>query len=246
MNSYPKQTHGETERRPALIGLSEFRRAVRQRFRSGQATNLEPIDLSVRLECSALIKIIAEPRCFRSPRPDDDQVPGTRSGVSFSPKRRPLAVLVVEDDVLVRLIAIDMLDEAGFRTIEARDAQEAMVLLEAHAEVQVLFTDWNMPGEIDGLGLARLVRRRWPDVGIIVTSGKMLPQPGDLPAGARFIKKPYRASVLIQEVENFLSGHSEAEPGAAVTPAGLVAHRPSSHAAGGADIAGPPPEADKT
>lgn len=64
----------------------------------------------------------------------------------------PVAILVVEDDILVRMIASDILTDAGFRVMEAHDAQEAMTLLEARADVQVVFTDWNMPGEIDGVG----------------------------------------------------------------------------------------------
>jgi CheY-like chemotaxis protein len=154
-------------------------------------------------------------------------------------------VLVVEDDVLVRMIATDILEEAGLRTAEARDAKEAMILLEARPEIRVLFTDWNMPGEIDGLGLARMVYKRWPAVGMIVTSGKMDPEPGELPAGARFLKKPYRPSALIQEVEDLLDD-TEVELGAPVIPEGLLSHSPSSHAAGGGDIAGPPSEPDKT
>ncbi|GJD98032.1 response regulator [Methylobacterium iners] len=160
-------------------------------------------------------------------------------------KQNQAEILVAEDDVLVRMIATDILEEAGFRTVVVHDAVEAMIALEARPEIQVLFTDWNMPGEIDGLGLARLVHKRWPTVGIVVTSGKLHPEPGELPAGARFIKKPYRPSLLIQEVEDLLAGHTEANVGAPVIPEGLISHTPSSHAAG-ADIAGPPSEADKS
>ncbi|MGH1587692.1 response regulator [Methylobacterium phyllosphaerae] len=159
---------------------------------------------------------------------------------------RPVAVLVVEDDVLVRMIAADILSDAGFRTLEARDAREAMTLLEARGDVRVLFTDWNMPGDIDGLGLARLVRHRWPTVGIILTSGKMRPAPGDLPAGARFLSKPYRPSALIEEVENLLHEHGDgAHSGAPVVPTGAVMQTPVGGALGG-DIAAAPSEADKS
>lgn len=166
--------------------------------------------------------------------------------MAASSKQNPIEILVVEDEVLVRMMAVDILEEEGFRIIEACDAREAMILLEARPEIRILFTDWNMPGEIDGLGLARLVHKRWPAVGIIVASGKLHPEPGELPVGARFIRKPYRPALLIQEAEDLLDGHSDRDPGAPVIPEGLLSHTPSSHAAGGGDIAGPPSEADKT
>jgi DNA-binding NtrC family response regulator len=192
------------------------------------------------------VSIIAEPERPGSPRPDDDQVQNRGETMTSGPDNRPVAVLVVEDDVLVRMIASDILTEAGFRAFEAHDAEEAMTLLEARADVQVLFTDWNMPGDIDGLGLAHLVSKRWPAVGIIVTSGKMRPARGDLPAGARFLKKPYQPSVLVSEVESMLEQEDEAAQGASVLPEGILMQNPVSGAAGGGNIAGPLPEPDKT
>ena len=159
----------------------------------------------------------------------------------------PVAILVVEDDVLVRMIAGDILVDAGFRVIEAHDAREAMTLLEARADVRVVFTDWNMPGEIDGLGLARLVRRHWPEVGIILTSGKTHPAPGDLPAGVRFISKPYRPSALIEEVEAMLPETAdEVVQGASVLPVGIAMQTPVTAEIGGMGIAAAQPEADNT
>ena len=159
----------------------------------------------------------------------------------------PVAILVVEDDILVRMIASDILTDAGFRVMEAHDAQEAMTLLEARTDVQVVFTDWNMPGEIDGLGLARLVRRRWPEVGVIVTSGKMRPAPGDLPAGLRFLAKPYRPSALIEEIEAMVQGSAdEVVQGAPVLPEGIAMHTPVTAEIGGIGIAAAQPEPDKT
>ena len=158
----------------------------------------------------------------------------------------PVAILIVEDDVLVRMIANDILTDAGFRVFEAHDAQEAMTLLEARADVQVVFTDWNMPGKIDGLGLARLVRKRWPDVGIIVTSGKMLPAPGDLPAGVQFISKPYRPSALIDAIETLIPDAVEAPEGAPVRLEGIPMQTPVTAEVGGIGIAAAHSEPDKT
>ncbi|WP_336492481.1 response regulator [Methylobacterium nigriterrae] len=162
------------------------------------------------------------------------------------PDNRLPGILVVEDEFLVRMIATDILADAGFRPFEAHDAQEAMILLEARADVRVLLTDWNMPGEINGLWLARLVHKRWPAIAIIVTSGKMRPAPGDLPVGARFISKPYRPSVLIREIESMLGHDAEAAHGAPALPEGIVMLNPASGAIGGGNAGGPLPGADKT
>jgi CheY-like chemotaxis protein len=159
----------------------------------------------------------------------------------------PVAILVVEDDILVRMIASDILTDAGFRVMEAHDAQEALTLLESRADVQVVFTDWNMPGEIDGLGLARLIPERWPEVGVIVTSGKMRPASGDLPAGVRFLEKPYRPSALIEEIEAMVQRSAdEVAQGSPVLPKGIAAHSPLMAEIGGIGIAAAQREPDKT
>src|ERR1700712_1203569 len=158
-----------------------------------------------------------------------------------STDHKSIGILVVEDELLVRMIATDILADAGFRPFEAHDAQEAMTLLEARTDVRVLFTDWNMPGEINGLWLARLVHERWPAIAIIVTSGRMCPAPGDLPLGARFISKPCRPSVLIREIESMLEPDGEAAQGAPALPEGIVMQNPASGAIGGGNIAGPLP-----
>lgn len=162
------------------------------------------------------------------------------------PRQRPIAILVVDDEALVRMMVSDVLDEAGYQTLEACDAKEALILLKARPEIEVVFTDWNMPGGIDGLGLARLVHMRWPAKRIIVTSGRRHPSRLELPAGAQFIRKPYLPSMLIEMVEDLLQDQSEVEAGGLVIPQGAVSHTPSSHATGGGNIAGPPLEADKT
>ena len=71
-------------------------------------------------------------------------------------------VLIVEDEALVRMIAVDMIEEAGFEILEAANADEAILLLEARRDITVLFTDIEMPGSMDGLRLAQAVRGRWP------------------------------------------------------------------------------------
>src|SRR5215211_1507652 len=97
-------------------------------------------------------------------------------------------VLVAEDEALVRMFAADLLDEAGFRVIEAVHGDEALLLLQARPDVQVLVTDVEMTGgSIDGFALARQVRKCWPQIAIIVVSGRQMPGPDDLPEGVEFI-----------------------------------------------------------
>lgn len=109
-----------------------------------------------------------------------------------------LNVLVVDDEVFVRLTAVDVIEEAGHITYEAGDADEAIGLLEEHPEIDVVFTDIKMPGSMDGLGLASLLHRQWPDVKVILTSGHL--SIGDLEPGASFLPKPYRAHALTERL----------------------------------------------
>ncbi len=125
-------------------------------------------------------------------------------------------VLVAEDETLVRLFANDILAEAGYRVLEARDGQEALTILEVHADVRALFTDVNMPN-VDGLSLARIVSERWPHVGVVITSA--LPLPSELPKGARFVRKPYVAERVLREVEAVIA---ETAPLTSAAPVALT------------------------
>jgi CheY-like chemotaxis protein len=114
-------------------------------------------------------------------------------------------ILIVEDEALVRLSAVGMLEDAGFRTIEAANGDEALELLAADSDVQLLFTDVNMPGIIDGLVLARQVHDRWPQIGIMVASAKKEPQLGELPVGSRFERKPYNVDMVVRHARELTS-----------------------------------------
>ncbi len=106
-------------------------------------------------------------------------------------------VLIVDDEVLIRMIGSDILEDGGYRVLEAANAAEALQCLQSGTEVVVLFTDVNMPGTPDGLGLARLVSDRWPQVKILVASGAVKPGRDDLPEKGMFLSKPYRAEDLL-------------------------------------------------
>jgi CheY-like chemotaxis protein len=104
--------------------------------------------------------------------------------------RRPV-VLIVEDEFLLRMDAVDMIRAAGFGVVEAANADQAIEILEARSDITVIFTDIQMPGSMDGLKLARAVRGRWPPIKIVATSGHVHVSEADLPAGGRFLPKPY-------------------------------------------------------
>ena len=108
------------------------------------------------------------------------------------PGQRPV-VLVVEDESLIRMSAMSMVEEAGFEAIAASDADDAIRLLESRNDIRAVFTDVHMPGTMDGIRLARVVRNRWPPVALIVTSGQTNVPETDLPTGGRFLRKPYAA-----------------------------------------------------
>ena len=109
---------------------------------------------------------------------------------------RPTA-LVVDDDALMRMDVADMLEQAGFATREAQDGDAALEVLERHAaEVSLLFSDVEMPGTRDGFALAREVAARWPAISVVIVSGRIVPRPGELPDGVRFIPKPFSCETV--------------------------------------------------
>ncbi len=110
-------------------------------------------------------------------------------------------VLVVEDEFLVREIAVTELADSGFTVIEFPTADDALAHLKDHGgETAVVFTDVQMPGRLNGLDLVDIVSRSWPEIGVLVTSGGPLVNPTTLPACARFVPKPWRASDIVSRV----------------------------------------------
>lgn len=107
-------------------------------------------------------------------------------------------VLVVEDEPLLRMLAVDVVEAAGFEALEAADSTQAVGILEVRADIRVIFTDIDMPRGMNGVKLAAAVRRRWPPIGIIVTSGHQIPAFGDLPPHSVFFSKPYREDQVVE------------------------------------------------
>lgn len=121
--------------------------------------------------------------------------------------------LVVDDDGMIRMDALDILEEAGFRTFEASDGDAAMVILaEHHASIVLLFTDVQMPGSRNGFAVARETARRWPHIAIVVASGQAHPGPDDMPTGARFVGKPFTAGMVHDHVKEILPDGQKPEP----------------------------------
>ena len=113
-------------------------------------------------------------------------------------------VLVVEDEALLLFTVADELRDAGFTVYEASNADEAIRLLESHPAIDIMFTDIDMPGSMDGLRLSAAVRDRWPPVKIIVTSGKRNPGTDALPEGGVFMPKPYAPEQLTATIHDML------------------------------------------
>jgi CheY-like chemotaxis protein len=113
-------------------------------------------------------------------------------------KQKSLVVLVVEDEPLMLMDALDVVTEAGFEAIGAKNADEVIRILESRADVRIVFTDVNMPGSMDGMKLAHAVRHRWPPIEIIVTSGLTLANAQELlPERGLFFPKPYTPAQVV-------------------------------------------------
>jgi CheY-like chemotaxis protein len=121
------------------------------------------------------------------------------------PQSKGRAVLVVEDEHLIRMDTVSSLEASGFRVYEAKHAADAIRCLELNNDIRLIFTDVNMPGSMDGVALAHYVRGRWPPVKIIVTSGYAKVTEGDLPAGALFVEKPYHPTHIAHKMSELIA-----------------------------------------
>jgi two-component sensor histidine kinase len=125
----------------------------------------------------------------------------------------PPKVLIVEDEMLLRMRAVDIVEDAGFTPIEAVNADEALAILESRSDVDLLFTDIQMPGSMDGLKLANAVHERWPSIKIILVSGKLNPTDSERPTDSRFFGKPLEVKQMIAEIQEMIGqGALKLEP----------------------------------
>jgi two-component system, response regulator PdtaR len=110
-------------------------------------------------------------------------------------------ILIVEDEPLIRMCAVDFAEEAGYAALEAKDAGEALAFLEGPADIAVLFTDITLPGPLDGLELADLVAARWPGIKVMLASGALTGLGAEVAPGAFRLPKPYGLDQFLQALE---------------------------------------------
>jgi two-component sensor histidine kinase len=130
-------------------------------------------------------------------------------------------VLVVEDEMVLRMRAVDIVEDAGFAPVEAVNADEAIAILESRSDIDLLFTDIQMPGSMDGLKLAHAVHDRWPTIKIILVSGQVKPSDAERPADSRFFGKPLGVGQMIRELQEMVGeGALKILPHARIAQAG--------------------------
>src|SRR3954470_15672137 len=143
-------------------------------------------------------------------------------------------VLVVEDEMFLRMRAVDIVEDAGFNPVEAVNADQAISILESRSDISLLFTDIQMPGSIDGLMLAHAVHDRWPSIKIILVSGQVKPSDAERPANSRFFGKPLGIDQMIAELQDMVgAGALKIFPDTTILPINV--------ALAGADPAAPLP-----
>jgi CheY-like chemotaxis protein len=125
--------------------------------------------------------------------------------MATSKKPERYAILIVEDEALLRMHAADIVEETGFIPIEAANADEAVAILESRTDIALLFTDVNMPGSMDGLKLAHAVRDHWPPIKIVIVSGHLQVSENELPADSRFFGKPFETDRMIAELQAMIA-----------------------------------------
>lgn len=116
----------------------------------------------------------------------------------------PTTVLVVEDEMVLRMRAVDIVEDAGFVAVEAANADQALLILEQRSDISMLFSDIQMPGTMDGLKLAHAVNERWPNIKIILVSGQITPTESEKPSQSKFFGKPLEVVKMIAELQTMV------------------------------------------
>jgi len=114
-------------------------------------------------------------------------------------------ILVVEDSTIIRMGAVDLVVSAGYEALEACDADEAIRILESRDDIDLVFTDVQMPGTMDGIKLTHYIRERWPPVKLLVASGNAILEEGSLPTGSGFFSKPYDEHAIFDAIARLLA-----------------------------------------
>ncbi len=130
--------------------------------------------------------------------------PATHTRYATMAESTAKSVLVVEDEAFTRMVAVDAISDMGLTSYEAGDAAEALEVLDGHPEVSLIFTDVNMPGDMDGIDLVKEAHKLRPDLSILVTSGATTVADNELPDGGTFLPKPYGSQQLVDAVKSKL------------------------------------------
>lgn len=123
-------------------------------------------------------------------------------------KNGSAVVLVVDDNALILMGAVDIVKSAGYEALQATNADEAIRVLESRDDVDLVFTDVQMPGTMDGIKLAHYIRDRWPPVQLIVASGEAILDESSLPTGSQYFSKPYADHAITDEMARLLSNRN--------------------------------------
>lgn len=126
-------------------------------------------------------------------------------------KNGKAVVLVVDDSALIRMAAVDLVQSAGYEVLEAQDADAAILILESRDDIDLVFTDVQMPGTMDGIKLSHYIHNRWPPVKLIVTSGMAFVEESILPTGSQYFAKPYTDTAITNAMARLLADDSAAE-----------------------------------
>lgn len=133
-----------------------------------------------------------------------DYIAASPSAPPIDPMNASEIILIVEDSALILMNAVSMFRDAGYQTLEARCADEAIVILENRSDIGLVFTDVNMPGTMDGLKLAAYIRQRWPPIHLLVASGKAIAEESEMPPGVSFFQKPYAMDTIVEAARALL------------------------------------------
>ena len=120
-----------------------------------------------------------------------------------TPGANLVAILVIEDELFLRMDISDDLERQGYEVLEAANADDAVKILETRNDIRTIFTDIDLPGSMDGLKLAAAVRDRWPPINIIITTGMKAPHENAMPDRSVFVAKPYRNAEVLEAIRSF-------------------------------------------
>lgn len=121
-------------------------------------------------------------------------------------------VLIVENSAIIRMGAVELVKSAGYEALEARDSDEAIRILEQRQDIDLVFTDVQMPGTMDGIKLSHYIRDRWPPVKLMVASGNAILEESSLPQGSKFFPKPYDDKSIVEAMAMLLAADSPPDP----------------------------------